>query len=374
MKRILLILFIAAAVFVVGVFLKDTVIRLAFRPRQTPQITSKATPSAKKEDVQVIAQNLKIPWEITFLPDGSMLVTERPGNLLKIDTTTHIIQKIEGVRHIGEGGLLGLALHPKFKENQFIYLYFTSDQDGKITNRVERYRFDGTGLSDKKVIISGILGSSVHDGGRIAFSPDGMLYITTGDAQQMNLAQDTHSLNGKILRVKEDGSIPADNPFGNAVYSYGHRNPQGFAWDSQGSLWATEHGPSGLETGYDEVNLIEKGKNYGWPVTRGDQTKTGMASPIIQSGASDTWAPAGVAFWDGSLFFGGLRGEALYEAKITGSSLSLGTHLKGTYGRIRAVVLGPDGMVYITTSNTDGRGTVQSGDDKIIRVNPRMFR
>lgn len=372
MKRLLPILIIALIVAVV-VF-RDRLIKRAVTPTPTSRIESTPSARAEKEDIEVIAQNLKVPWEIAFLPDRTMLVTERTGNLLRVDTQTHVIQTIEGVKATGEGGLLGLAVHPQFGSNHFIYLYLTSQENGKFVNRVERYVLLNNRLSDRMVIFSDITGSSLHDGGRIAFGPDGFLYITTGDATNEKLAQGKDSLNGKILRIKDDGSVPSDNPFGNAVYSYGHRNPQGLTWDPTGQLWATEHGPSGTETGFDEVNLIEKGKNYGWPVIKGDQTAPGMVSPVLQSGSSDTWAPAGVAFWDGSLFFGGLRGEALYEAKIFGSTLSLSTHLKGTYGRIRAVVLGPDGFLYLSTSNTDGRGTVQSGDDKIIRLNPKMFR
>ncbi|KKS63178.1 MAG: Quinoprotein glucose dehydrogenase [Candidatus Collierbacteria bacterium GW2011_GWD2_42_50] len=220
-----------------------------------------------------------------------------------------------------------------------------------------------------------IKGSSNHDGGRIAFGPDGYLYITTGDAETPNLAQDKNSLNGKILRIKDDGGIPEDNPFGNAVYSLGHRNPQGLAWDKNGTLWETEHGPSGIQTGNDEVNIIIKGGNYGWPTIKGDQTKKGLISPIIQSGTKDTWAPSGMAYYDGSLFFSGLRGEALYEAKIrNGNKLDLLTHFKQEFGRIRAVVLGPDGYLYLSTSNQDGRGRVREGDDKIIKINPKIFR
>ncbi|MBI2405115.1 PQQ-dependent sugar dehydrogenase [Candidatus Gottesmanbacteria bacterium] len=372
MKRLVPILIIALIVAVV-VF-RNQLIRRTFAPTPTNIVESTPSARAEKEDIEIIAQNLKVPWEIAFLPDKTMLVTERTGNLLRVDRETHIIQTIEGVKATGEGGLLGLAVHPTFGSNHVIYLYLTSQENGKLVNRVERYVLLNNRLSDRMVIFSGIAGSSLHDGGRIAFGPDGFLYITTGDATNEKFAQDKQSLNGKILRIKDDGSIPSDNPFGSAVYSYGHRNAQGLVWDTQGRLWATEHGPSGLQSGFDEVNLIEKGKNYGWPVVKGDQTALGMVSPVIQSGASDTWAPAGVAFWDGSLFFGGLRGEALYEAKITGEKLTLSSHFKGRFGRIRAVGLGPDGFLYLSTSNTDGRGTVQSGDDKIIRLNPTVFR
>jgi glucose/arabinose dehydrogenase len=327
------------------------------------------------QEIEIIVQNLDIPWEIAFLPNGDMLVTERSGKLLKIGSETKVIKEIEGVKHIGEGGLLGLALHPNFSINNFIYLYFTTQDSNEITNRVERYKFSNDILSERKVILEGIKGSSNHDGGRIAFGPDGYLYITTGDAEDPNLAQDKTSLNGKILRIKDDGGIPSDNPFGNAVYSLGHRNPQGLVWDKDGVLWETEHGPSGVQTGYDEVNIITKGANYGWPIIKGDQIKEGFVSPIIQSGSKDTWAPSGMTYWDGSLFFSGLRGEALYEAKInSGNKLDLITHFKQEFGRIRTVVLGTGGFIYLSTSNKDGRGQIKEGDDKIIRIDPQIFR
>ena len=346
-------------------------------------------------DREVVANGLQIPWEVGFLPDGRLLVSERPGRLLLIGEDRQIIE-ISGVRHIGEGGLLGFALHPDFEKNRLVYLYLTSQENGQIVNRVERYRMDGASLSQREVILTGIRGASNHDGGRIAFSPDGFLYIATGDAEQAQSAQDTNSLNGKILRVREDGSIPADNPFGNAVYSYGHRNVQGLAWDDEGRLWATEHGRSGVLSGLDELNLIEKGRNYGWPEIQGDAERPGMVRPVIHSG-NETWAPSGAEFvrWappqrglsepevlpnrrsapKGSIFFAGLRGESLYEAKLEeGRVVSFTRHLQGEYGRLRAVRLGPDGYLYLTTSNRDGRGKAQSDDDRIIRIHPRILR
>jgi glucose/arabinose dehydrogenase len=326
----------------------------------------------QRPDQEAVAQSLQIPWEIAFLPDKSMLVTERPGTLRHLANQKSI--PIQGVAHVGEGGLLGLVLHPNFESNGFIYLYFTTRTGGGLTNRVERYRFENDALSERQVIIENIPGSSNHDGGRIAFGPDGYLYITAGDADRPNSAQDTNALSGKILRIGDDGSLPGDNPFRNAVYSYGHRNPQGLAWDSQGRLWATEHGPSGNESGFDELNLIEKGKNYGWPVIRGGQTQAGMERPIEHSGPSQTWAPSGMAYKDGKLYFSGLRGEALYIATInSGNTVSLRSYLSRQYGRLRAVVVGPEGDIYLSTSNRDGRGTVKAGDDKIIRVNPESL-
>ncbi len=322
---------------------------------------------------QTVAQNLTVPWEIAFLPGGDKLVTERSGTLKRIGGSNQVYN-VSGVEHVGEGGLLGLAIHPEFAQNRYIYIYQTTKAGGGLVNRVDRYRYSESGLSEKFTIIDNITGAPNHDGGRLAFGPDKLLYITTGDAGQEDAAQDTNSLAGKILRLKGDGNLPADNPFGNAVYSYGHRNPQGIAWDDKGRLWATEHGRSGLESGFDELNLIKKGSNYGWPLIEGDQKGTGMESPVAQSGANETWAPAGLAYLDGSLFFGGLRGESLYEATISGDNVSLKNHYRGEFGRLRAVASDSGRFLYISTSNTDGRGKPSPDDDRIIRFNPILFR
>ncbi len=342
---------------------------------RAPPVTSSSSSSvnsAANEQVTIIADHLSIPWDIAFLPSGELLVTERPGTLIRLgdDQVRHTIA---GVRHIGEGGLLGIAIHPDFSDNHWIYLYLTTGTDG-LSNRIERYRLEDDTLTERTDILTGIPGSQYHDGGRIDFGPDGYLYSTTGDAGNSTAAQQTDSLAGKILRIKDDGSIPPDNPFGNAVYSYGHRNPQGLAWDDAGRLFATEHGRSGALSGFDELNLIEKGQNYGWPVIQGSETKDGMRSPILHSGSSDTWAPASALFYNGSIFFGGLKGEAIYEVKIFDQNPVLQTHFKNTYGRIRSIRKGPDNYFYITTSNTDGRGSPTDNDDRIIRIAPSLLQ
>ncbi|MBI5583388.1 MAG: PQQ-dependent sugar dehydrogenase [Deltaproteobacteria bacterium] len=272
----------------------------------------------------------------------------------------------------GEGGLLGLALHPRFKENKWIYLYFTTRDEAGLKNQVVRYVFENNRLSGKKIIVDRIPAATFHNGGRIQFGPDGLLYAGTGDAGDSQSAQDPQALAGKILRVREDGSLPPDNPFGNPVFSYGHRNVQGLAWDDQRRLWATEHGRSGLFSGYDELNLIEKGKNYGWPVIQGDETRAGMVAPVIHSGPDVTWAPSGARHYRGSIFFAGLRGQTLYQARLdtAGGVEKLVGYFKGTFGRLRTVVLGPDGLFYLLTSNTDGRGRLGKSDDRIVTVDP----
>jgi glucose/arabinose dehydrogenase len=346
---------------------------------QTPRITEIA--QSENADAipvaTVIAENLEVPWGIAFLPKGGLLVTERVGRVRLIDRDFNLLPKpvltLPVVQRVqGEGGLHGITLHPDFADNNFVYIYYTyASGNNQTLNKVERYTFDGETLAPDKVIIDQIPGSLFHDGGRIKFGPDNLLYITTGDAQTPDIAQDTDSLGGKILRITDEGEVPGDNPFNNEVYSYGHRNPQGIDWDGEENLWSTEHGRSGALSGLDEVNLIEKGANYGWSEIQGDEERVGMETPVRHSGASTTWAPACASVIENRLFFSGLRGEALYEAVLQNGQVTKPTvHFKGEYGRIRECIKGPDDMLYITTSNRDGRGDVRSGDDKIIRINP----
>ena len=322
---------------------------------------------------EVIANNLEVPWALDFLPDGGIIFTERSGGVYLIDRFGNFhkdgLAKIS-VKQTSESGLHGVAVHPDFDISNYIYLYYTySSSSNDSLNRVSRFTFYKEKLIDEKIIVDKIPGAVNHDGGRIKFGPDGYLYITTGDALNPSLSQDKNSLAGKILRIKEGEKVE--------IFSYGHRNPQGITWDKEGSLWAVEHGQSAT----DELNMIVAGRNYGWPTVRGDQTQTGLETPSLHSG-SDTWAPAGLTEYNDSLFFGGLRGQALYQVELHSDrqykpgfrpNYELKTHFKGEFGRIRDVVLGPDNMLYITTSNRDGRGNPSSGDDKIIRINPESL-
>jgi len=328
--------------------------------------------------VETVAENLEIPWEIDFAPDKRIFFTERVGNLRVIEnglvSEPIISLKVSGA----EGGLLGLALDPSFEENHYLYLYYSYNDFFDIYNRVVRYTESENELSDEKILLDKIPGSQWHDGGRIKFGPDGKLYITTGDAANYNLAQDLDSLAGKILRINSDGTIPEDNPFGDsAIFSYGHRNPQGIDWHPDSEiLVASEHGPSA----HDEVNVIFSGKNYGWPDIVGDETGEGLENPILHTG-DDTWAPSGAAFYDsdkilewyGKYFIATLRGNHLrildldLEKSLVVTSEAI---FVGEYGRLRNAAMGPDGHLYILTSNQDGRGDPAYNDDRILKIIP----
>ncbi|MBI2860663.1 MAG: PQQ-dependent sugar dehydrogenase [Chloroflexi bacterium] len=339
-------------------------------PPPGPSPSPGAEPIMAREAVATLATGLEAPWAADFLPDGGIIFTERPGRIRLLDAGGALIasplRTIEEVAHRGEGGLLGLALHPDFDRNQSVYVYHTYQSERGLANRVVRLKFRGGALVDDSVIIDGIPGAGIHDGGHIKFGPDSMLYITTGDASVAILAQERASLAGKILRLKDDGTVPDDNPFpGSPVYSLGHRNPQGLAWDDREQLWATEHGSSAT----DELNLIIPGGNYGWPTIRGDERAEGLISPVLHSGG-DTWAPSGMAFAGGSLYFAGLRGQSLFRVSLSGHEARLSRHLEGELGRLREVVAGPDGFLYVLTNNRDGRGAPAADDDRIIRIDP----
>ncbi len=351
MKKIFFIVF--GFLFLIGVYFFNNQ-QFFFRPKESPIPRGMDMKSAK---VEIVAEKLDIPWAIGFLPDGSMLVTERSGNLLKVKDDLKI--PVAGVKHVGEGGLLGMALHPNFAENHYLYLYLTTEGEASLENRVERYVFENDQLSERKVILEGIPGAKYHDGGFLAFGPDKLLYVTTGDANDSDNAQNADSLAGKILRMRDDGSNLE-------IFSMGHRNVQGITWDDKGQLWATEHGRSGAASGFDELNLIEKGENYGWPIVEGDAVKEGFKKPVVHSGEEDTWAPGQIVFYGGKLFFSGLRGESLYE--FSGGALK--RHFFGDFGRLRALTIGMDGYFYFSTSNTDGRGEPRKNDDKIVKVHP----
>lgn len=318
-----------------------------------------ATPTTTPGQPRTIAKGLRVPWSIAFLDGGDALVTERDrARLLRVTAAGRVtsLGTIKGVQPDGEGGLMGVAV-----KGERVFLYYTAASD----NRIVRYRLTGGRLSDAKVIVKGIPGGAIHDGGRLAFGPDGFLYATTGETGDGGLAQDRGSLGGKILRMTEDGAPAPGNPFGTLVYSYGHRNVQGLAWDPAGRLYASEFGSSS----HDEVNLIKAGGNYGWPEVEGRGSDPGFINPIVTWRTSAA-SPSGMAYAKGSLWVGALQGKRLWQVPL-GEDGSAGTpvaRFKGTYGRLRAVTPAPDGTLWVGTSNHDGRGDPRPGDDRILSV------
>ena len=338
--------------------------------------------------VETLVSNLVVPWSIVWAPDGRMFFTERPGRVRVYENgklRPEPLLTVPDVEQSGESGLMSMALHPQFAGNRWLYLAYTFNADGQRV-RVVRYRETPNGLTERTVIVDGIPAAKYHAGCRIRFGPDGKLYVTTGDATERSLAQRLDSLAGKTLRMNDDGTIPSDNPFvgqPNArpeVWSYGHRNAQGLDWQPGTNLmFQTEHGPSGFDgpEGGDEVNIVEKGKNYGWPVVHHDQSRPGMESPLLVY--TPACAPASGAFYRGlqfpsfrsNFFFGCLKGERIIRVVLDARRVISQEHLlAGKYGRIRDVAEGPDGYLYFSTSNRDDRGTPASDDDRILRLVP----
>ena len=335
-------------------------------------IFSMMLPAFADLNSDVIVDGLNNPWEIVFGPNGDTYFTERDGRIWKMSDSgvAKVIQTFPKSGSV-EGGTLGLALHPEFEENKKIYVYQTNLELEFYQNKVFSFEVDENTLSNKQLILDGIPGAPWHDGGRIKFGPDQKLYISTGDAINPELSQDLSSLAGKILRLNSDGTIPNDNPFDSSpVFSYGHRNPQGLAWSPDGLFVSSEHGPSGeLGYGHDEINVILKGKNYGWPNVVGNSFDTKFVNPLIHSGES-TWAPSGMVFFDsekisdftGKFLVGTLRGEHLMVLDIAndGSMISSEKMFDGEFGRIRTAEISPDGNLYLLTAN--------GNNDKIIRI------
>jgi len=340
-------------------------------------------PDPEEYSVQVWVDGLEIPWSLVFLSRERALVTERSGRIRLIENgelRQEPYKEIEAVEHVGEGGLMGMARHPDYPDEPYIYAMYTYREDGSLYNGVVRYVDTGSTLSFDRMIVEHIPGHRVHNGGRIAFGPDGMLYITTGDIWQAEIAQDKNNLGGKILRLTPEGDIPGDNPFqGSPVFSLGHRNPQGLAWHPEtGSLFSSEHGPSGEFglRGKDIINVIVKGENYGWPRVLGAADIEPYIDPMIMWPAATP--PSGMTFWNNRLYVATLRSEALVCIAIehekdaylaTGiDRLFADSQFSGSWGRLRDAVVGPDEALYVLTSNRDGRGSPIPGDDKIYRL------
>ena len=335
--------------------------------------------------VEEVVTGLEVPWGIAFLPNQDMLVTERPGRV-RLVRDGKLVQKPVAtidVTDSGEDGLLGIATHPNFADNRFFYVYYTADRNGSQVNRVERWQLSDNGLSASRnrVILDNIPVARYHNGGRIRFGPDGMLYIGTGDAGEPQSSQDINSLAGKILRVTPDGEVPPDNPFEKSpVYITGIRNTQGFDWRDKSTLWVTDHGPSGDlgRRGHDEVSVAKAGDNLGWPTIYRCESQEGLVTPSIvwrealPPGGATIYTGNSIPEWKGSLIIAALRSQHLQRVVFNPNSPQQverhEVYLQSKYGRLREAIMGPDGELYVTTSNCDGRGDCPSQQDKILRI------
>ena len=362
----------------------DPGVTIGQRPQAAEDRYAPAIPGFK---VTTWVAHLNTPWSLAFLPDGRALVSERGGAIRLIEDNRLRLAPLitRQVVQDGEAGLMGLAVDPHYPEVPFVYVMETVDDRGRRENHVVRLRFERNRMTPDRIVVGGIPAAAIHNGGRIGFSPaDGRLYVTTGDAGRPASAQDRNSLAGKILRLGGDGTIPPDNPIlGSVVYTIGHRNPQGLAWDPQtGKLLASEHGPTGEYglSAWDEINVIEAGGNYGWPQAVGAAFKQGLVDPIVAWPDHST-PPSGMTFWHGDLFVATLRSEALVRItfdrddkglhpKVIERWFSKGPMADGRFGRLRDVVVGPDNALYVLTSNRDGNGTPGPDDDRIIKIEP----
>ncbi|MGZ0204274.1 PQQ-dependent sugar dehydrogenase [Streptomyces sp. RM1] len=348
-------------------------------PRTVPPSTAPASPATEsaapaKGSVQVlrtVAENLKSPWGLAVLPDGGLLVSARDdATITRVDPDTGRTTElgtVSGVSPAGEGGLLGIALSPHYASDRMVYAYFTSASD----NRIVRMLYDprkpaGEQLGAPDTVFKGIPKGPIHNGGRIAFGPDGMLYAGTGESGRRGLAQDKNSLGGKILRLTPDGEPAPGNPFPDSpVYSYGHRNVQGLAWDDRQRLFASEFG----QDTWDELNAIKPGGNYGWPDAEGRSSDPRFQNPIAQWHTDDA-SPSGIAYVHGVIWMAALKGERLWRIPLRGTRAAAAPQafLTGTYGRLRTVAPAGDGKLWLITDNTDGRGHPKKGDDRILEL------
>jgi glucose/arabinose dehydrogenase len=339
--------------------------------------------------VETVVSGLDTPWDLAWGPDDAIWVTERPGRVSRVDPVTGaltLVGLIE-VHEQSESGLMGMAFHPDFGEQPYVYFAHSYDVGGGIENRLIRMTYDGAGLVAPEVLIDAIPGRGNHNGSRLAVGPDRLLYMTTGDAGRAELAQDLGSTAGKILRVTLDGQPAPDNPFGTLVYSYGHRNPQGIVFHPRsGDLYIAEHGPNDN----DEVSRVVRGGNFGWPDVHGfcDGDTSGEEAYCQNNDVEEpleAWTPtegvSGLAYydhdrmqgWRGSLLVTSLTGSAMFRLTLSDDGRSVvgsETLYRGEFGRLRDVLVAPDGVVYLATSNRDGRGRPASDDDRILRIVP----
>ncbi len=337
----------------------------------TPAAMTLAAAGPAEADAQpqlgsILASNLEIPWGLDFLPDGSALVGERnSGRVLRVLATGGAMQvgTISGVfNNGGEGGLLGLAISPRFASDRWVYLYMSGEHE----NRVIRVKYEGGALGRREAVLRGIPRAGTHNGGGLWFTKGSnpSLFVTTGDTRNSALAQNKSSLAGKILRLKPDGSAQSGNPFGSRVYSYGHRNPEGITVGPNGKIWASEFG----ENTWDELNVIHAGRNYGWPRSEGTDGSGGFTDPYTQW-HPENCSPSGIAISHGRAWLGALRGQGLWSVDNGGANAKRRVlHFHNQFGRIRNVKAAPDDSLWITTSNRDGRGNPGAGDDRVLRI------
>lgn len=308
----------------------------------------------ESEQIQSEAENLDVPWSIEQHED-TFYISERPGTIAEIENGEVEHQSVrleEPLSDAAEAGLLGFVLKPDFAQSSEAYAYYTYDQEGEPVNRIVTLELNGDHWRETKTVLDGIPSGNVHHGGRLEIGPDDALYATIGDASDPEVAQDPDSFNGKIVRMDEAGEM--------SIFSLGHRNPQGIAWSEAGTMYASEHGQSAN----DEINVIEEGRNYGWPDIEGTEEAEGLTAPLATSGADETWAPSGMVWHQGELYAASLRGEAVL--KIDPETGDVTKEIEG-YGRIRDVFSDGDSL-YFVTNNTDGRGNPAEGDDKLYRI------
>lgn len=347
------------------------------------------SPSTETSDgqyrIEIVAEGLRVPWALAWTSPSRLLVTERPGRIRAIvDGALSAVPLLTLPVSIGaEQGLMGLTIDPAYADNAYLYVCYTVETEDGLANRIERLTDRGDVIVRDQVLLELTPSAEYHAGCALAFGPDEKLYITMGDAREKTLAQDTRATAGKILRTERNGAVPDDNPFPNSLtWSYGHRNPQGITWNADGLMYSTEHGPSVVDgpAGGDEVNRIAKGANYGWPIVSHERIAEGTVAPL--SVFTPAEAPASALLYTatslpqftGDLFFGALKGEGIVRISFTESEPDIVERVEKlpniSYGRIRAVAQGPDGAIYFSTSNHDGRGDPSADDDRIFRIVP----
>ncbi|NCJ07023.1 PQQ-dependent sugar dehydrogenase [Synechococcales cyanobacterium C] len=334
---------------------------------------------------EVVASGLEVPWGLLFLSADRLLVTERSGQIRLVENGELQPEPVATIPAVdrGEGGLLDIEAHPDFDSNRQFYLYFTTNAGGATTNRVERWQLseDGRSARRDRTIVDNIPVAQFHNGGRLRFGPDGMLYIGTGDARDPDLSQDPESLAGKILRVTPEGDVPTDNPIaGNPTYILGIRNTQGFDWFNADILWVSDHGPSGElgRRGHDKISVAQAGDNLGWPTLHGCETQAGLVEPSITwreavpPGGAAIYTGEAIPEWQGDLIVGALGSRHLQRVQFDPDNpyrvAAHEVYLQDQLGRIREVKMGPDGELYVTTSNCDGRGSCPTGGDQVLRI------